>query len=74
MGYIFQVIHFMRVMVARGRVQLPTFALGVRCSMHLSYRATWQSQGYDESAVRPQPSVSRTATRERKAGDIDDAA
>gem|GEM_PF-2158815 len=27
-------------MVARGRVQLPTFALGVRCSMHLSYRAT----------------------------------
>jgi hypothetical protein len=26
--------------VARGRVQLPTFALGVRCSMHLSYRAT----------------------------------
>jgi hypothetical protein len=24
--------------------------------------------------VRPQPSVSRTATRERKAGDIDDAA
>ena len=27
-------------MVARGRVQLPTFALGVRCSMQLSYRAT----------------------------------
>jgi hypothetical protein len=26
--------------VARGRVQLPTFALGVRCSMQLSYRAT----------------------------------
>ena len=29
------------VLVARGRVQLPTFALGVRCSMQLSYRATW---------------------------------
>jgi hypothetical protein len=29
------------LMVARGRVQLPTFALGVRCSMQLSYRATW---------------------------------
>src|SRR6185437_7492009 len=28
------------LMVARGRVQLPTFALGVRCSMQLSYRAT----------------------------------
>ena len=27
-------------LVARGRVQLPTFALGVRCSMQLSYRAT----------------------------------
>ena len=26
-------------MVARGRFQLPTFALGVRCSMQLSYRA-----------------------------------
>ena len=29
-----------RLMVARGRFQLPTFALGVRCSMQLSYRAT----------------------------------
>jgi hypothetical protein len=29
------------LMVARGRVQLPTFALGVRCSMQLSYRATF---------------------------------
>jgi hypothetical protein len=32
-------------LVARGRVQLPTFALGVRCSMHLSYRATWGTGG-----------------------------
>jgi hypothetical protein len=29
------------ILVARGRVQLPTFALGVRCSMQLSYRATF---------------------------------
>ena len=28
-------------MVTRGRFQLPTFALGVRRSMHLSYRAAW---------------------------------
>jgi hypothetical protein len=27
--------------VARAGVQPATFALGVRCSMHLSYRATW---------------------------------
>ena len=32
----FYVIEFV---VTRGRVQLPTFALGVRCSMQLSYRA-----------------------------------
>jgi hypothetical protein len=27
-------------MVALGRVELPTFGLGNRCSIHLSYRAT----------------------------------
>ena len=31
------------LLVARGRVQLPTFALGVRCSMQLSYRAATRS-------------------------------
>ena len=28
-------------LVARAGVQPATFALGVRCSMQLSYRATW---------------------------------
>ena len=29
------------LLVARAGVQPATFALGVRCSMQLSYRATW---------------------------------
>ena len=28
-GYVLQAIHYRRLLVARGRVQLPTFALGV---------------------------------------------
>jgi hypothetical protein len=28
-------------MVAPGRVELPTFGLGNRCSIHLSYGAAW---------------------------------
>ncbi len=39
MGYAFQVIDSMSFMVARAGVQPATFALGVRCSMQLSYRA-----------------------------------
>src|ERR1700686_5388083 len=29
----------LKTMVALGRVELPTFGLGNRCSIHLSYRA-----------------------------------
>lgn len=35
-----QVYFFVQLMVARAGVQPATFALGVRCSMQLSYRAT----------------------------------
>jgi hypothetical protein len=35
------VIRKLVAMVARAGVQPATFALGVRCSMQLSYRATW---------------------------------
>jgi hypothetical protein len=30
---------FLKIMVAPGRVELPTFGLGNRCSIHLSYGA-----------------------------------
>jgi hypothetical protein len=36
-------------MEALGRVELPTNGLGNRCSIHLSYRATWTA---DASAPR----------------------
>lgn len=35
--------YFLMFMVARAGVQPATFALGVRCSMQLSYRASYPS-------------------------------
>jgi hypothetical protein len=32
------------MMVALARVELATFGLGNRCSIHLSYRAVWHKQ------------------------------
>ena len=43
MGYAFQLVDFIRLMVTQAGVQPATFALGVRCSMQLSYWATWIS-------------------------------
>jgi hypothetical protein len=34
----------LKIMVAPGRVELPTFGLGNRCSIHLSYGASLFSQ------------------------------
>ena len=35
---------FLKIMVAPGRVELPTFGLGNRCSIHLSYGAILAKQ------------------------------
>ncbi len=53
-------------MVARAGVQPATFALGVRCSMQLSYRATFPSvaHGLAVRSIRASPRTDGSVSSE----------
>jgi hypothetical protein len=52
------------IMVAPGRVELPTFGLGNRCSIHLSYGANVNSPHYLTAIYRHKTSQTSLSPRE----------